>query len=297
MLGYVIEKPTSIPEAVWALKTSLTDYSWQNSNPPDLIELSLSTTESRTVYYPKKPPISFSGTLLGVTVGNTPIKSESPPGVRIDIFSISARIAGIQYGLREFSPSDLQNPSLILLPTHLEFLSPQELSELEKLFMKYTHSYMKKSAAAQALCGAIFIEIIYLINEYARGKERSIAKDKYLSYYAQKAKSIIDMRFAEHITLSSVASELGITPGYLSTVFKKCLGDNFSQVLFEKRINEVKRLVCESSLSVSEVAERCGLGDDSNLRRRFKSHFGTSIREYRSITKEQTLYHEKPIRK
>ena len=156
---------------------------------------------------------------------------------------------------------------------------------------------MKKSAAAKILCGAIFIDIICRLNEYARGEERPIATDKYLSYYAQKAKSIIDMRYAEHITLSSGASELGITPGYLSTVFKKCLGDNFSQTLFEKRINEVKRLVCESSLSVSEIAERCGLGDDSNLRRRFKAYFGTSIREYRSISKEQTLYHEKPTRK
>ena len=105
------------------------------------------------------------------------------------------------------------------------------------------------------------------------------------------------MRYKERITLAGVARELGITAGYLSTIFKKTLGIGFSEKLFEKRISAAQTLVCTSKLSVSEIAERTGLGDESNLRRRFKEYTGTSIREYRNIASEQTLYHEKPIRK
>lgn len=296
MLGYAIEKPNTIPEAVWALKTSLNDYSWKNSNSPDMIEISISTVTERTTLYPGKPPRKIHGTAVSCIVGDVEVSSFSPRGARIDVASIAAKIPELRFDLREFSEADFENLELILLPSTLDFLKESEISEFEKLFMRYTHSYMEKSASAKILCGAIFLDILYRLDSYARGGKRESARDKYVSYYAQKARSIIDMRYAERITLASVAEELGITPGYLSTVFKRCVGESFSEKLFEKRIAEAHRLACESALSVSEIAERTGLGDDSNLRRRFKQKFGISIREYRSIAKEQTLYHEKPTR-
>ena len=111
-----------------------------------------------------------------------------------------------------------------------------------------------------------------------------------------KADSIILKRFSERVTQKSIALELGITPAYLSAIYKSSMGIGFSDRLFEVRMKEAERLVKETQLTVSEIALSVGFEDESHLRRRFKQYFGTSIREYRCISKEQTLYHKKPER-
>ena len=111
-----------------------------------------------------------------------------------------------------------------------------------------------------------------------------------------KADNLIQQRFSEKLTQKNVASELGITPAYLSAIYKSSMGIGFSDRLFEIRMKEAERLVKETSLKVPEIATAVGFEDESHLRRRFKQYFGTSIREYRCISKEQTLYHKKPER-
>jgi AraC-like DNA-binding protein len=61
-------------------------------------------------------------------------------------------------------------------------------------------------------------------------------------------------------------------------------------------MKKAEALVLEGSLSVSNIAQAVGFDDESHLRRRFKQYFGISMKEYRLVNKEQTLYHEKPQR-
>ena len=297
MLGYVIKIPNSLPVAKWALKTSVNDYSWKNSNPPDMIELCISSADQRTVYYPGKPPRVICGTVVTAVVGDIAVRSCAPPETQIEIASISALIPDLYARFSELGEQELSDPSVIILPSTVDFLCKRELDEIERLFNKFTHCYMENSATARLQCASVFLDTLCRLDSYARGSVNLQKRDKYVSYYANKAKSLIDMKYSQRITLDYVASELGITPGYLSTVFKKTVGVSFSDALFEKRISAARKLVCEGALSVSEIADATGLGDESNLRRRFKQYFGTSIREYRNVIKEQTLYLEKPTRR
>ena len=297
MLGYIIQKPNKIPVTVWALKTSVNDYSWRNSNDRDMIELSISTAESRTVYYPNRPPRTIYGKNVSSIVGDIDIRSCSPSGVRMEVASVAAKIEGLDWRFGEIGEDDLRNDEVIILPAAMDFLSERNIAEIDRLFNKYTHCYMQKDAAAATLCGSIFLELLCIFDSFARTNISESRRDKYISYYSAKALSIIDMRYAERITLGSVAAELGISTGYLSTVFKKTVGASFSQKLFEKRIAAAQSLAANTTLSVSAIAEAAGLGDESNLRRRFRQYTGTSIREYRSVAKEQTLYLQKPIRR
>ncbi len=297
MLGYIIRKPNRIPVAVWALKTSVDDYSWRNSNDRDMIELSISRADMRTVSYPDRNPRTICGKAVSCVVSNIDIRSCAPRGVRMEVASVAARIEGLEWCFREISDEDLRCGEVIILPATMDFLSERDIAELERLFNKYTHCYMQKDASAATLCGAIFLELLCIFDGYARINIGENKRDKYISYYSSKALSIIDMRYAERITLGAVAAELGISVGYLSTVFKKAVGVSFSQKLFEKRIAAAQSLAANSTLSVSKIAEATGLGDESNLRRRFRQYTGTSIREYRSVAKEQTLYLQKPTRK
>ena len=83
----------------------------------------------------------------------------------------------------------------------------------------------------------------------------------------------------------------------MSAIYKSCTGVGFSDRLCELRMKGAAKLVLEDKLSLSKIAEAVGIEDESHLRRRFKQYFGISIREYRWVNKEQTLYHQKPQRK
>jgi two-component system response regulator YesN len=111
-----------------------------------------------------------------------------------------------------------------------------------------------------------------------------------------KTDALIKRSYNQKISLDSIAKELGITPSYLSMIYKKANGVTFSQRLSEIRLEKAKELLATSELSAAEISELSGLGDESNLRKRFKKKLGISIREYRNISKEQTLYHKKPER-
>jgi two-component system response regulator YesN len=111
-----------------------------------------------------------------------------------------------------------------------------------------------------------------------------------------KAEAILRERYTQKLTLDVVAAELEITRSYLCAIFKRYTGCGFSERLTQLRLEKARELLLAGGLSAAEIAERTGLGDERNLRRRFKQYFGAGLGEYRHIVKEQTLYHKRPVR-
>ena len=214
----------------------------------------------------------------------------------MEITSIAVRFSSLQAELRELTEEDLGNRGVLLLPMFFDALTERELSELSRLFHQYIQSYVEESAAAQLLCCAIVFEILSRLDRLAR-RRAAHARKKYSNYYVRRADYLIESRYAERLTLASVAAELGITPAYFSALYKESAGVCFSERLSEVRLKKAEELLTSSPLSVSAIAEQVGLGDESNLRKRFKQYFGMNLREYRCVAREQTLYHEKPTRK
>lgn len=108
---------------------------------------------------------------------------------------------------------------------------------------------------------------------------------------------IVGSVYSEKITLQSIASELNISPVYLSTIYKECTGINFSEQLLNVRMKHAEELLINRNIPTSRVVVHCGFCDESYFRKKFKQFFGMNIREYRQIKNGFTLYHEKPQRK
>ena len=94
-----------------------------------------------------------------------------------------------------------------------------------------------------------------------------------------KVCSIIRARYAEEISLDTVANEFHISPMYLSRIFKKETGKNFKEYLIDIRMNEAQKLLRDPGLSVGEVACRVGYDDPSYFSRSYKKKFGYSPRQ------------------
>lgn len=82
------------------------------------------------------------------------------------------------------------------------------------------------------------------------------------------------------------ADRFNLTLPNLSKMFKDYSGKNLIDYTTEIRINTAKKLLCETSLPISEIAEKIGYYNLSSFTRRFKQSLGISPSEYRALHRE-----------
>jgi len=83
-------------------------------------------------------------------------------------------------------------------------------------------------------------------------------------------------RYAEPITLSSVAEVVKLSPVYFGVLFKKETGLVFSDYLTKIRLNQAEYMIKTGKGNVTEVAQKCGFKDVFYFSRLFKKHKGTN---------------------
>lgn len=89
-------------------------------------------------------------------------------------------------------------------------------------------------------------------------------------YKVKKAKQYIHENRYKKIALNDVAEELGITPGYLSRIFKKVTLQSFSDYIAEIKIEEAKKLLLQDNNRIYEVSSLLGYDDPYYFSKVFK---------------------------
>ena len=296
MYGYKLNLPHSMPIPAWACKTSVDRYDWKNTNKSNMIEFALCKASCRTVEIVNREPILLSGKSLTCILGDREIKSHAEDGVNVEIVSVAVVFDEITYTGDELCEKDLKEKDTLLLPFMLSDLPMQNWIEIENILYRFISENVKNDASSKMVCASLIYELLAILDRLVRKQLKAKSK-KYSNYYVLKVDAILAQRYAERITLQSVSRELGITPNYLSFLYKNGRGIGFSDHLCELRMEKAKELILEGKCSVSEIAQLVGFDDESHLRRRFKQYFGIGMKEYRLVNREQTLYHEKPLRK
>ncbi|MEH7119271.1 response regulator [Neobacillus vireti] len=85
----------------------------------------------------------------------------------------------------------------------------------------------------------------------------------------------------DQITLKDAAESVHMNSSYLSQLFKQQLNKKFVDYLTELRIEESKRLLLNTTLRMSEIAERVGYADLAYFSNNFKRITGCSPSEFR----------------
>jgi corrinoid protein of di/trimethylamine methyltransferase len=88
------------------------------------------------------------------------------------------------------------------------------------------------------------------------------------------------------MTLERIADMLYISKSTLSRLFRDATGKSFGDYLREVRVKSACALLCESSLTVEEIAGRCGLRDIATFYKTFSSITGMTPSVYRSHNKK-----------
>lgn len=99
--------------------------------------------------------------------------------------------------------------------------------------------------------------------------------------FVNAAKMYINKSYMKDITLSTVANEIYITSGYLSTLFKQVTGDSFVNYLNKVRIDHACELLKDVRLKTYEVAYLVGFQDEKYFTRVFKKLKGRNPSQYK----------------
>lgn len=91
----------------------------------------------------------------------------------------------------------------------------------------------------------------------------------------------IKEHYAEDISLQSVAEKVGISGGYLSTLFSQNLNCKFIDYLNQVRIDRACVYLEQNFLKTYEIAYRVGFRDEKYFSKVFKKIKGLSPKEYR----------------
>ncbi len=115
------------------------------------------------------------------------------------------------------------------------------------------------------------------ITEYSAGT----GQEEKRSIYVERAVSYINKSFAMDLSLNIVAEHIKLSSFYLSRLIKQELGVSFIEYLTKVRMEEAKRLSLETSLTIKEIAERCGYSNDTYFCKVFKRYTNKTIGEFR----------------
>ncbi len=97
-----------------------------------------------------------------------------------------------------------------------------------------------------------------------------------------EAMRMLEERPAYHWTLTSLAAELHLAPGYLVRLFKSATGLPPMAYLSRHRVELAANRLLHTDHPINRIGESVGWPDQNYFARRFKSHYGLSASTYRA---------------
>ncbi len=102
-----------------------------------------------------------------------------------------------------------------------------------------------------------------------------------ISNIVARATAYIQENYANDLTLEEVAKTIGISPYYLSKVFKEQRRENFIDYLTQVRLTVSKKLLAGTGLNMKEICYQVGYNDPNYFSRVFKKEVGITPSDYR----------------
>lgn len=137
------------------------------------------------------------------------------------------------------------------------FAQTNNLDELEKYFSEKS----VESASAAALS--------------KNGEENPIV---------QKARQYIDGHLKDLPSLEGLADIMGVSPFYLSKLFKEETGETYINYVTSARLEKAKKLLSDGALIIKEISAGVGYNDQNYFSKLFRQKYGETPSEYRQRT-------------
>ena len=105
------------------------------------------------------------------------------------------------------------------------------------------------------------------------------------SELVQRIIQYLEQNYAQNITLSSLEEAFFFNASYISRVFKRKTGKNYSDYLLGIRLEHAKELLCSSNHSIAYISNTTGFGNSKYFSKIFKEKIGMQAVQYRKAGK------------
>ncbi len=115
--------------------------------------------------------------------------------------------------------------------------------------------------------------------EFRSGYEGALSKSQV--DMAKQAERLLSSNLMSRETIAGIAKDMGISATSLKNYFRAVYGQNISEYLKMKRIDEAKKLLTETNLSILEIANSVGFESQSKFTAMFHKALGLTPTEFR----------------
>ena len=157
---------------------------------------------------------------------------------------------------------------------------PAEMSGLTTTWLAnrlYAEFSRQDTASSMAIEGLV-LEILAEIARADAADTSGLAPG-----WLKQATEIIESRFLERLSLTEIASEVGVHYVHLSRQFHKYNRCTVGELIRRRRVQYASHLLAHSRTPLAEIALTCGFSDQSHLSFLFKRYMGLSPSKFRSL--------------
>ena len=156
---------------------------------------------------------------------------------------------------------------------------PPLLPHITSLFSRLETAYHERQPVSFAIIHAYVLALLAEIKA-VEGNRTDQGKDT--AWFAtQKFKELAYHHVHDTLTVADFASRLHLSPNHLNRCVRASTGKSASQLIAEVKMIEVKYLLFQTELSISEVGREVGFLDASYFSRFFKKYEGVTPTIYR----------------
>ncbi len=98
-----------------------------------------------------------------------------------------------------------------------------------------------------------------------------------------KIRKFLKAHLNDKFTLKDISEQIGYSPNYCDTLFKKKTGYAIMDYVIRERIEQAKGLLAENVLSLKEISDTIGFDDYNYFSRAFKKKTGYSPLKYKTL--------------
>jgi AraC-like DNA-binding protein len=166
----------------------------------------------------------------------------------------------------------------------------EEERKLEEICLQMIEEFEHRLPDYLFCCHALLTQLLIRSKRVMLMRERSseIEHPSYLHKKISKIAGYLNSHYMESVTLGTISKIFHISPYYLSRNFKRVTGFSLVEFLNLTRINMAKALLADSSLKITEIADRVGFSSITHFGRTFKTIVGVSPKDYRKHSGGET---------
>ncbi len=149
--------------------------------------------------------------------------------------------------------------------------------KMQAMFRRMHHEYTHADANTEEVLRYM---LLLLMVEFARASSRQFTRRRREEAIGE-IETYLQTHYAETIRAETIAREVGLSKGYLFSLYRKTTGKTIGQTLLKIRIEAAKKLLSETNLEVNAVCYRCGFSDPSNFHKLFRRETNTTPTSFR----------------